>query len=94
MTDDKDIAWLLNQLDDECRVIEQCEDRLREARWFRAAHIRDLQRAGWPLSKLAERRGVTKQTVHQWAHFEGEPPASADTRTSRPGIIPRSRFPG
>jgi hypothetical protein len=88
-----DVAWLLGQLDAECEVIAKLEDRLREARWFRAAHIRDLQSVGWSLQQLATRRKVSKQAVHQWARFDGDPPPSADTRTARPGMHARSHVP-
>lgn len=87
--DPVDVRWLLHQIDATCQDIELCERRANEARYFRAEHIADLRAAGVSLATIAERRGVTKQTVHQWARFEGDTPASADERTAqRPRLRP------
>lgn len=89
-----DTKWLHQQIETECRAIELCEQRASEARYFRAEHIADLRRAGVSLAAIAERRGVTRQTVHQWARYDGEAPASADERTAgRPKLIPSPSTP-
>lgn len=80
--DPVDIKWLLGEVDALNRTLARCEAEAAEARWFRAAHVADLQTAGVSLAAIGGHCGVAKQTVHQWTRVTGPAPAAADERTA------------